>query len=254
MDGGAAMTDGEGPILELDDLTVRYGAYTALDAVSLCVQPNERIVLIGPSGSGKSTMIRALTGFETPVTGTIRLFGRDIAGDARALRAARLRMGLIFQQFNLYTARTALENVALAPHRLKRLRRADADALALDTLARVGMAKHADRYPFQLSGGQQQRVAIARALAMAPDVLFLDEPTSALDPELVRDALALIEEIAAQGLTIVCATHEMELARRLADRVVFLCEGRIVETGPPAEIFAHQRSVRLAAFLSGGRT
>jgi ABC-type polar amino acid transport system ATPase subunit len=213
MDGGTAMTDGEGPILELDDLTVRYGAYTALDTISLRVQPNERIVLIGPSGSGKSTMIRALTGFETPVKGSIRLFGRDIAGDARALRAARLRMGLIFQQFNLYTGRTALENVALAPRRLKRLRRGDADALALDTLARVGMAKHADRYPFQLSGGQQQRVAIARALAHQPQLVFADEPTGNLHDTLSRQVMDLFVRLVDEaGSSLLLVTHNRAMA------------------------------------------
>ncbi len=238
-----------GAILELEEVRLRYGDFLALDGVSLSVRPGERLVLVGPSGSGKSTLIRCLNGLERPDSGKVRLFGRAIAEDPRWLRQCRQRMGMIFQQFNLYSGRTVLDNVALAPCKLQRLGKARASAVARESLARVGMADFAERYPFQLSGGQQQRVAIARALAMKPEILLLDEPTSALDPELVRGVLDLIEEIAADGITIVCATHEMGFARRVGDRVLFLCEGRIVEAGAPGEVFTRPRSARLSAFL-----
>lgn len=241
-------------LLEIDGLRLRYGGFTALDDVSLTVRRGDRLVLIGPSGSGKSSLIRCLNGLERPEAGAIRLFGQDILRDGRALRAARLRMGMIFQQFNLYSGRTALENVALAPRKLGGLSATAAQDRALETLDRVGMADFAERYPFQLSGGQQQRVAIARALAMEPEVLLLDEPTSALDPELVRGVLDLIAEIAAEGMTIVCATHEMGFARRVGDRILFLCDGRIVEAGAPAALFTAPDSPRLAAFLAEAGT
>lgn len=242
--------DGGEPILELDNVSVRYGDFSALDRVSLTVRRGDRVVLIGPSGSGKSTLVRCLNGLEVPDTGAIRVFGRDVTGDRHALIDARRRMGMIFQQFNLYSGRTVIGNVALAPRKLGKLSRREAADRARAALDRVGMADFVDRYPFQLSGGQQQRVAIARALAMDPEVLLLDEPTSALDPELVRGVLDLIIEIAGQGMAIVCATHEMGFAREVGDRVLFLCDGRIVEEGSPVDLFARPSSERLSDFLA----
>jgi len=235
--------------IELSDLCLSFGAFRALDGVSLSVAAGEKVVLLGPSGSGKSSLLRCINGLAEPEAGTVRLFGEAVR-DGAALRRARQRLGTIFQQFNLYSTRTALENVALAPRRLRGLDRAAAEALALRHLEAVGVAPLAAKYPFQLSGGEQQRVAIARALAMEPEVLLLDEPTSALDPELVQSVLALIERLcAAGGRTVLCVTHELGFARRLADRVVFMDAGRIVEEGPPGELFTRPRSERLRRFL-----
>jgi ABC-type polar amino acid transport system ATPase subunit len=237
------------PAIELRGVVLRFGDFAALRQVDLLVPPGEKLVIFGPSGSGKSSVLRCVSGLERPDEGEVRIFGTTLDSDQRALRAARLRMGMIFQQLNLYVNRTILDNVALGPQRLKKLDRRTAEEMALAHLADVGVADLAKSYPFQLSGGQQQRVAIARALVMEPDIILLDEPTSALDPELVRSMLDLIARVA-ESRTVVCVTHELGVARRLAERAIFMADGIVVEEGTPAGLFERPQSERLQRFLS----
>ena len=238
--------------VELSSAVLDLGGHRVLDHLSLQVAAGEKVVLFGPSGGGKSSVLRCILGLETLVRrGRAGLRADITKGDAKALQAARRRTATIFQHFNLFTMKTALENVALGARQLHGLARAEADALARKLLERVGVGRLAGQYPFQLSGGEQQRVAIARALATDPKLLLLDEPTSALDPELVKGLLMLIEDVVAAGnLTVICVTHELGFARRLADRAVFLAAGRIVEEGPPADLLARPASERLRAFLA----
>jgi glutamate transport system ATP-binding protein len=238
------------PAIELRQLQLSFGHHRALAGVDLMVSAGERLALIGPSGSGKSTLLRCVNGLEQPDTGEVLIFGEKLARGGAALIQARRRMGMIFQHFNLYSMKTVLENVSLAPIAVGGLPKAEAERLARACLARVGVAMHADKYPFQISGGQQQRVAIARALAMQPEILLLDEPTSALDPELVQSMLELIQSLAEEGMTILCVTHEINFARRLADRILFMAEGKIVESGRPGDLFDAPRSERLRSFLA----
>ena len=242
---------GAAPAVELDAVVLDLGGHRVLDRVSLRVAKGEKVVLFGPSGAGKSTVLRCLLGLERVSSGTVRVLGADItAGDSRGLTAVRRRTAMIFQHFNLFTMKTALDNVALAATQFRGLSRADGNALARDLLDRVGVGRLAVAYPFQLSGGEQQRVAIARALAAEPALLLLDEPTSALDPELVKGLLDLIAEIVRGGdLTVVCVTHELGFARRLADRAIFLAAGAVVEEGPPSDLLAKPRTERLRSFL-----
>lgn len=242
------------PVIEMRDVRLSFGAYEALRGVSMAVRAGERVLVCGPSGSGKSTLLRCLVGLETPGAGEVHAFGLRIDKDARALRVARLRMAFIFQSFNLFSNMTAAGNVSLGLRRLRGMARRDADAKAREMLGLVQLAELADKYPFQLSGGQRQRVAIARALATEPDVLLLDEPTSALDPELVQGFLELLRRVVSPSLTVVCATHELGLARRLAQRIAFMAEGRIVEEGPAAQLLERPSSERLKAFLSSATT
>ncbi len=230
-------------------LKLRYGATEVLHGVDLTVARGEKVVLLGPSGSGKSSLLRCFNGLEWPQAGRIEILGMSLTPDEKQLRAMRRRMEMIFQSFNLYANRTALQNVALAPRYLLGMSHHDAETLARSKLDELGIADLADAYPFQLSGGQQQRVAIARALAKQPDILLLDEPTSALDPELVQSVLDTIEQVSTDGLTVVCVTHELGFARRLADRAVFMDGGVIVEQGPPDRLFSAPASSRLAQFL-----
>ena len=237
-----------GGALEVKGLSMAYGTLEVLKGIDLKIKPGSVTCIIGPSGSGKSTLLRCLNRLVEPAGGQMTLDGQDI----RAMKPERLRarMGMVFQQFNLFPDHTALENVALAPIRIKGLPRAEALAIAKERLAEVGLAARQDHRPAGLSGGQQQRVAIARALAMAPEVILFDEVTSALDPELVKGVLMLMEDLGRRGMTMVVVTHEMNFARRVADQVVFMDEGRVVEAGPPAAIFDAPQSPRLRSFLA----
>uniref|UniRef100_A0AAU3HS95 ABC-type polar-amino-acid transporter n=1 Tax=Streptomyces sp. NBC_01393 TaxID=2903851 RepID=A0AAU3HS95_9ACTN len=246
--------------VEVHDVHKWYGAQRVLDGVELTVRPGEVTVVLGPSGSGKSTLLRVINHLEKPEIGHVSLNGELIGvrrhGDRlkelseRAILAQRSRIGFVFQNFNLFPHLTVLDNVAAAPVATGRLSKAGARELARDLLARVGLADKAAAYPRQLSGGQQQRVAIARALALRPGVILFDEPTSALDPELVGEVLAVIKDLAHSGTTLVIVTHEIGFAREIADRVVFMDGGRIVEQGPPEQVLDHPREARTREFLS----
>jgi polar amino acid transport system ATP-binding protein len=248
------------PLVHIRGLAKSFGVHKVLDAVDLDVAKGEVVVLLGPSGSGKSTLLRCINHLERPDAGFVRVAGdlvgyRYAGGRLHELRHSavtrqRSRIGMVFQQFNLFPHRTALENIVEAPIAVRRLRKDEAATQARELLARVGLAGREDAYPRQLSGGQQQRVAIARALAMRPDLMLFDEPTSALDPELVGDVLAVIRDLAQSGMTMIVVTHEIGFAREVADTVVFLDEGRIVESGPPAEVLTQPRNERARAFLA----
>jgi general L-amino acid transport system ATP-binding protein len=239
-----------GASIVLDRVSKWYGALQVLREVSLTVAPRERIVVCGPSGSGKSTMIRCINRLESHQQGRIIVDGVELTDDARALHAVRAEVGMVFQSFNLFPHLTILENCTLAPIWVRKLPKAEAVDLAMSYLHRVRIPEQARKYPGQLSGGQQQRVAIARALCMTPKIMLFDEPTSALDPEMIKEVLDTMVELAADGMTMVCVTHEMGFARQFADRVVFMDRGEIVESGAPEELFAHARTERLRMFLS----
>jgi polar amino acid transport system ATP-binding protein len=250
------MTPGT-PVLEVRGLVKRYGAATVLDGVDLTVDEHQVITLIGASGSGKSTLLRCVDLLEEIDDGQLFLDGVDISDPRADVAAARRRMAIVFQSFNLFPHMTARENIALAPRIVHRLSRTEATDRAHELLNRVGLSAFADAYPDRLSGGQQQRVAIARALAVRPRLLLLDEITSALDPELVGEVLAIVSELARSGMTIVMATHEMGFARKVADRVCFLDGGRVLESGPPLQVLGapvHERTRQfLARVIVAGR-
>jgi len=243
------MTD-NGPMIELRQVHKWYGDYHALKGVSLTVNRGERVVVCGPSGSGKSTMIRCINRLETHEEGQIVVDGIEVTDDARHVAAIRREVGMVFQQFNLFPHLTVLENLVLAPIWVRRMARAEAQDLAMHFLARVRIPEQAQKYPGELSGGQQQRVAIARALAMRPQVMLFDEPTSALDPEMIKEVLDVMVELAKDGMTMICVTHEMGFARTVADAMVFMDAGEIVETAPPEKFFASPESERAQLFLS----
>jgi general L-amino acid transport system ATP-binding protein len=234
----------------LDKVNKWYGAMHVLRDVSLQVAARERVVVCGPSGSGKSTMIRCINRLETHQQGRILVDGTELTDDTRALDTIRREVGMVFQSFNLFPHLTILENCTLAPIWVRKMPRRDAEALAMDYLSKVKIPEQAKKYPGQLSGGQQQRVAIARALCMRPKIMLFDEPTSALDPEMIKEVLDTMVGLAESGMTMVCVTHEMGFARTVADRVVFMDRGEIVESGPPEELFANPRTDRLKLFLS----
>lgn len=236
--------------VELRDICLSFGTTDVLRGVSLNISPGEKLVLLGPSGSGKSTLIRCMNGLEVPKSGMVSVMGKDIHCSAGALKEARMRTEMIFQDFNLYSNKTVLENITFAPMHLLNMSHKEADKVALSHLEELEVDHLVSSFPFQLSGGQQQRVAIARALAKSPDILLLDEPTSALDPELVQSVLGAIERISQKGLTIICVTHELGFARRLADRAVFMSDGTIVEQGVPSALFEQPATDRLRSFLS----
>ena len=238
------------PLIEVRSLTKKYGEVFALRNVSLEVDPGEVIVVIGPSGSGKSTRCRGLNRLEAADSGQILFEGKPIPEEGRELAALRAEVGMVFQSFNLFPHKTVLQNVTLAPMKVRGLPRTEAEALARQLLDRVGIVDQADKYPAQLLGGQQQRAAIARALAMRPKVMLFDEPTSALDPEMVNEVLDVMAKLASEGMTMVIVSHEMGFARRVADRVVFMDLGEIVETGEPAEFFQSPESERARSFLA----
>ncbi|MGQ0614938.1 MAG: amino acid ABC transporter ATP-binding protein [Planctomycetaceae bacterium] len=237
-------------LVSLRQVSKRYGAVTALDRIDLEVGRGEVVVLIGPSGSGKSTLLRCVNALELPDAGEVLLDGKRVDGGARGIDRLRAEVGMVFQHFNLFPHLTALGNVALAPRIVRKLPAAEAARRALALLERVGVGEKRDVHPDMLSGGQKQRVAIARALAMEPLAMLFDEPTSALDPEMVGEVLAVMKHLAAEGMTMLVASHEMGFAREVAHRVLFLDDGRIVEEGPPGVIFGRPREPRTREFLS----
>jgi ABC-type polar amino acid transport system ATPase subunit len=236
------------PIIEMKGVTKSFGQFMALQNINLTVLEGEIVVIIGPSGSGKSTLIRCINQLENHNAGEIVVDGSRVGSDRQAA-AARAEVGMVFQSFNLFPHMTVLRNVALAPVRVRGLSWAEAEDRAKRLLTRVGLEAHITKYPGQLSGGQQQRVGIARALAMGPKVLLFDEPTSALDPEMVGEVLDVMQKLAKTGVTMIVVTHEMGFARRVANRVVFMDGGRIVEEGRPDDLFDAPRDPRLRNFL-----
>ena len=242
-------------MIQLEQVNKWYGQYHALIDVSERVARNEVVVVCGPSGSGKSTLIRTLNRLESIDGGSIAIDGRDIHARGVDVNGLRAGIGFVFQQFNLFPHLSALENCMLAPVNLKRASKSEAKAYALELLDGVGLAHKANAYPHELSGGQQQRVAIARALAMRPAIMLFDEPTSALDPEMVGEVLGVMRKLAGQGMTMVCVTHEMGFARDVADRILFMAEGSILERAAPEDFFTHPTHPRARQFLQdrGGR-
>ncbi|WP_159994769.1 amino acid ABC transporter ATP-binding protein [Roseomonas sp. 18066] len=241
--------DAPRPIVDARGLWKRFGALTVLKGVDLSVAERELVFIIGPSGSGKSTLLRCLNRLEEPDDGSIHVDGIELLSPKTDINAARRRIGMVFQSFNLYPHMTARQNVMLALRKVLGKGRDEADAIAAAALARVGLGDRMDHHPAQLSGGQQQRVAIARAIALEPRVMLFDEPTSALDPELVGGVLAVMRELRESGMTMVVVSHEMAFARAAADRVVFMADGQKLEEGPPAQIFGDPQHERTRAFI-----
>ena len=237
-------------MIDVKNLHKSFGNHEVLKGVNEHIEKGEKVVVIGPSGSGKSTFLRCLNLLEEPTGGEIIFEGQNITAKDTDINLVRRRMGMVFQQFNLFPHLTVRENIKLAPVKLKVMTDEEADKRALELLARVGLPDKADSYPAQLSGGQQQRIAIARALAMNPDVMLFDEPTSALDPEMVGEVLEIMNELADDGMTMVVVTHEMGFAREVATRVLFMDGGNIVEQNEPKEFFANPQHPRLKDFLS----
>ena len=238
------------PAIVLDKVNKWYGSMHVLRDVSMTVAEKERVVVCGPSGSGKSTMIRCINRLETHQEGRIVVDGTELTDDLRSLDTIRREVGMVFQSFNLFPHLTILENCTLAPIWVRKMPKAEAEELAMYYLGRVKIPEQAKKYPGQLSGGQQQRVAIARALCMKPKIMLFDEPTSALDPEMIKEVLDTMVTLAESGMTMVCVTHEMGFARQVADRVVFMDRGEVVESGPPARMFEDPQTDRLKLFLS----
>lgn len=237
------------PMIELRNVSKWYESFQALKDVSLTVNKGERVVICGPSGSGKSTAIRCINRLEQHQAGQILVEGVELTQDFKNIELIRREVGMVFQQFNLFPHLTILQNLTLAPRRVRKMPRAEAEELAMRYLTRVRIAEQAHKYPSQLSGGQQQRVAIARALCMEPQVMLFDEPTSALDPEMIKEVLDVMIELAQEHMTMICVTHEMGFARTVADRVVFMDKGQVVEVAPPAEFFANPKNERTKLFL-----
>ncbi|RAR57137.1 amino acid ABC transporter ATP-binding protein (PAAT family) [Paraburkholderia unamae] len=237
-------------VIDIKGLCKSYGEFDVLRSISLSVKRGEKIVLCGPSGSGKSTLIRCINRLEPHDAGEIIVDGIELTDDVKKVQMVRTDVGMVFQHFNLFPHMTALDNCTLAPMRVRGMKRKDAEAKAMAMLERVRVSAHCAKYPAQLSGGQQQRVAIARALCMSPTIMLLDEPTSALDPEMVREVLDTLTLLADDGMTMLCVTHEMGFAKAVADRVLFLDQGEILEDNNPAEFFAAPRTDRAQKFLS----
>ena len=238
------------PMIEIKGVNKWFGAFQVLKNVELSVAQGEKIVICGPSGSGKSTLVRLINRLESHQEGRIVVDGIELAEDLKAIEAIRREVGMVFQSFNLFPHLTVLENLTLAPIWVRRMPKKDAEELAMQLLKRVRIAEQAAKYPAQLSGGQQQRVAIARALAMRPKVMLFDEPTSALDPEMIKEVLDVMIELAQEGMTMLVVTHEMGFARTVADRVVFMDQGEIVESGAPKTFFEAPKTDRARLFLS----
>ena len=236
-------------IVQLQGVVKRYGDFTALKGIDMSVREGEVVVIIGPSGSGKSTLLRTINQLEKHDAGRIVVNGVEMTDDMRTLTKIRTETGMVFQQFNLFPHLTVLRNLTLAPQKVRHMPQSEAEELARRLLNRVGIPEQAQKFPGQLSGGQQQRVAIARALAMNPKVMMFDEPTSALDPEMINEVLKVMGELAADGMTMICVTHEMGFARNVADRVIFMDEGEIVEMATAEEFFNNPREPRTKLFL-----
>jgi general L-amino acid transport system ATP-binding protein len=237
-------------ILSFENVNKWFGDFHALRDINLRVQRGERIVICGPSGSGKSTLIRCINRLEEHQEGQLTVAGLTLSDNLRDIEQVRRQVGMVFQQFNLFPHLTVLENLTLSPMFVGKMPAAEANQKAMQQLERVRIADQAHKYPLQLSGGQQQRVAIARALCLSPQIMLFDEPTSALDPEMIQEVLDVMTELAQQGITMLCVTHEMGFARAVADRVVFMDQGQIVEEAPPAEFFERPRHARTQAFLA----
>ena len=236
-------------MIEIKGLRKAFGADEVLKGIDLSIDEKEVVVIIGPSGSGKSTLLRCMNHLEEPTGGEVVVDGITLSSEAN-INKVREEVGMVFQRFNLFPHMTVLENILLAPMKVKHVARSEAEKTARELLARVGLAEKADAYPDNLSGGQQQRVAIARALAMHPKVMLFDEPTSALDPEMVGEVLDVMRALANEGMTMVIVTHEMGFAREVGDRLLFVDEGRIIESGVPREVFENPKEERTRSFLS----
>ena len=250
MTDSAVETRAGEPIIQLRQVDKWYGDFHVLKGIDLEVKKCERVVVCGPSGSGKSTMIRCINRLEEHQQGQIIVAGIELTADVKNVEAIRREVGMVFQQFNLFPHLTVLQNLTLAPIWVRKLAKKEAEDTARLYLERVRIPEQADKFPGQLSGGQQQRVAIARSLCMKPEIMLFDEPTSALDPEMIKEVLDVMIELAQEGMTMVCVTHEMGFARTVADTMVFMDRGEIVERGPPQEFFANPKSDRTKLFLS----
>lgn len=237
-------------MIDVKNLSKKYGNLEVLKGITTTIEKGEVVVVIGPSGSGKSTFLRCLNLLEVPTGGEIIFEGQNITDKNNDINKLRQKMGMVFQQFNLFPHLSILDNITLAPVKLKKYSKEEAEKIALNLLDRVGLKDKANAYPNQLSGGQKQRIAIARALAMSPDVMLFDEPTSALDPEMVKEVLQVIKELAKDGMTMVIVTHEMGFAKEVADRVLFIDQGIIWEEGTPEDIFEHPKKDRTKDFLN----
>ena len=236
--------------IETKDVTKSFGTFQALKGISATVYEGEVVVILGPSGSGKSTYIRTLNGLEKHDSGLIKVNGTELNHNVKNIESIRSQIGMVFQQFNLFPHLSVLRNITLAPQKVKKLPKSEAEDLAISLLERVGIPEQASKFPTQLSGGQQQRVAIARALAMQPKIMLFDEPTSALDPEMIKEVLDVMTELAQSGMTMICVTHEMGFAKEVADRFLFFDEGLIVESGTPQHFFENPEEERTKLFLS----
>ncbi|WP_139904645.1 amino acid ABC transporter ATP-binding protein [Clostridium thermarum] len=237
-------------MINIKDLHKKFGKLHVLKGVNCHIKKGEVVVIIGPSGSGKSTLLRCMNLLEEPTEGEIEFEGNIITNKKVNIDKLREKMGMVFQQFNLFPHKTVLQNITLAPIKVKNMSQADAETIAYKLLRKIGLEEKANAYPAQLSGGQKQRIAIARALAMEPDVMLFDEPTSALDPEMVGEVLNVMKELASEGMTMVVVTHEMGFAREVGDRVIFMDDGNIVEEGSPEAIFVNPQNQRTIEFLS----
>ncbi|GIO66526.1 amino acid ABC transporter ATP-binding protein [Paenibacillus sp. FSL M7-1455] len=237
-------------MITVKDLHKSYGKLEILKGVDIEIAKGEVVVVIGPSGSGKSTFLRCLNLLEAPTSGEITFEGESITGKRHNINLTREKMGMVFQQFNLFPHKTVLQNITLAPIKVKKMPQGEAEKIAMDLLRTVGLEDKKDAYPSQLSGGQKQRIAIARALAMQPHVMLFDEPTSALDPEMVGEVLEVMKKLAEGGMTMVIVTHEMGFAREVGDRIIFMDGGKIMEEGTPAEVFNNPQNPRTKDFLS----
>ncbi len=240
----------EAPLITFEGVNKWYGEFHVLRDINLSVAKGERIVICGPSGSGKSTLIRCVNRLEEHQQGKLVVDGVELSDDVKAIEAIRKQVGMVFQQFNLFPHLTVLENLTLAPMWVGKVPKKEAEERAMQQLKRVRIAEQAAKYPLQLSGGQQQRVAIARALCLTPKIMLFDEPTSALDPEMINEVLDVMSELANQGITMLCVTHEMGFAKAVADRVIFMDQGQIVEENTPSEFFNHPKTDRTKDFLS----
>ena len=248
MDG--VLAESEVPVIELRNIKKHFGSLYVLKDISLKVHKGEVVAIIGPSGSGKSTLCRTINRLETVDSGEILICGEKIPQEGRNLARLRSEVGMVFQSFNLFAHKTILENVMLAPVDVLKKKKKDVKVEALELLKRVGVENQAEKFPAQLSGGQQQRVAIARSLAMHPKAILFDEPTSALDPEMIGEVLSVIRELAETGMTMLIVTHEMNFAREVADRIIFMDDGSVIADESPDDFFANQKNPRIQAFLS----